>query len=112
MKTFPTKEQILEWIQDNAKTTSKRDIAKAFGIKGQDRIELKRVLNELRSEGHLTKTRNTIREAGKLQNVELLQVTAIDADGDLFAEPANWQSEDEHAPTILIIPMKGNPASG
>jgi ribonuclease R len=111
MKHFPTKEQILEWIKDNAKTTSKRDIAKAFGIKGQDRIELKRILRELRAEGHLQKTRNTIREAGTLQNVELLQVTAIDADGDLFAEPANWKGE-EHAPTILIIPMKDNPALG
>ncbi len=111
MKNFPTKEQILEWIKDNAKTTSKRDIAKAFGIKGQDRIELKRILRELRTEGHLQKTRNTIREAGTLQNVELLQVTAIDADGDLFAEPANWKGEAP-APTILVIPMKGNPALG
>lgn len=111
MKTFPTKEQILDWIKDNAKTTSKRDIAKAFGITGQDRIELKRILRELRADGHLTKSRNTIREAGKLQNVELLQITAIDADGDLFAEPANWKGEDQ-APTILIIPMKGNPVLG
>ena len=111
MKNFPTKEQILEWIKDNAKTTSKRDIAKAFGIKGQDRIELKRILRELRAEGHLQKTRNTIREAGTLQNVELLQITSIDADGDLFAEPANWKGENP-APTILIIPMKDNPALG
>lgn len=111
MKTLPTKEAILEWIKDNPRTTSKRDVAKAFGIKGDDRIELKRILRELREDGHLTKSRNTIREAGSLQNVELLQITAIDADGDLFAEPANWKGE-EHAPSILIVPKKGDPALG
>ncbi|MGE4612673.1 MAG: ribonuclease R [Paracoccaceae bacterium] len=111
MKHFPSKETILEWIKDNPRTTSKRDVAKAFGITGDARIELKRILKELRAEGHITKARNTIREADTLQNVELLQVTAIDADGDLFGEPANWKGE-EHAPSVLIVPMEGNPALG
>ncbi|MEE9453150.1 MAG: ribonuclease R [Paracoccaceae bacterium] len=111
MKHFPTKEQILEWVQANPRTTSKRDIAKAFNIKGQARIELKRILRELRNDGHLAKNRNTYRDAGSLQNVELLQVTAIDADGDLFGEPANWKGETP-APGVLIIPTKGNPALG
>jgi len=111
MKHFPTKEQILEWVQANPRTTSKRDIAKAFDIKGQARIQLKSILRELRKDGHLAKNRNTYRDAGSLQNVELLQVTAIDADGDLFGEPANWKGTG-HAPSVLIIPMKGNPALG
>ncbi len=111
MKKFPTKEQILEWIQSNSKTTSKRDIARAFDIKGQDRIELKRILRELRSEGHLQKNRNTFREAGTLQNVELLQVSAIDSDGDVFAEPANWKGETQ-APNVLLVPKKGDPTLG
>ncbi len=111
MKHFPSKEQILEWVRDNPRTTSKRDIAKAFNIKGQDRIELKRILRELRDEGHLSKNRNTYREANTLQNVELLQVTAIDSDGDVFAEPANWKGEI-HAPTVLLVPKSGDPALG
>ncbi len=111
MKHFPTKEQILEWIKDNPRTTSKRDIAKAFGITGQARIELKQILKELRTEGHLTKTRNTFRESNTLQNVELLQITAIDNDGDLFAEPANWKGET-HAPSVLVVTKTGDPALG
>jgi len=111
MKHLPSKEQILEWVRDNPRTTSKRDIAKAFGIKGQARIELKQILKELRGEGHLTKTRNTYRDANVLQNVELLQITAIDADGDVFAEPANWKGEDR-APAVLLIPKTGDPALG
>ncbi len=111
MKHFPSKEQILEWVRDNPRTTSKRDIAKAFNIKGQGRVELKRILRELRDEGHLAKNRNTYREADTLQNVELLQVTAIDSDGDVFGEPANWKGE-VHAPTVLLVPKKEDPALG
>ena len=44
MTQIPSKDAILAWISDNPTLTSKRDIAKAFGIKGADRIELKRLL--------------------------------------------------------------------
>ncbi len=109
MNNFPSKADILAWIKDNPRTTSKRDIAKAFGIKGNARIELKQILKELRVEGHLAKDRNTYRESNTLQNVELLQITAIDKDGDLFAEPANWKGE-VHAPSVLVIIKTGDPA--
>ena len=47
MSKLPDKAAILQWIQENPGLTSKRDIAKAFGIKGADRIDLKRLLKEL-----------------------------------------------------------------
>jgi ribonuclease R len=53
MNNIPTKEEILEWITQNPALTAKRDIAKAFGIKGAARIDLKRLLKELEAEGHL-----------------------------------------------------------
>ncbi|NOR61518.1 MAG: ribonuclease R, partial [Rhodobacteraceae bacterium] len=90
MKHFPTKATILEWIKDNPSQTGKRDIARAFGIKGQARIELKRILRELSSEGHLTKDRKKFKDKNSLAPVELLHVVAQDSDGDLFAEPLNW----------------------
>ena len=33
MARVPTKQEILDWVADNPTQTSKRDIAKAFGIK-------------------------------------------------------------------------------
>ena len=48
MSHIPSKAEILDWISANPALTAKRDIAKAFGIKGAERIELKRVLKELR----------------------------------------------------------------
>jgi ribonuclease R len=53
MSRIPSKDEIRTWISENPSLTAKRDIAKAFGIKGQDRIDLKRVLRELEGEGHL-----------------------------------------------------------
>ncbi|WP_424833886.1 hypothetical protein [Ruegeria sp.] len=47
MTRIPTKQEVLDWISANPTLTSKRDIAKAFGIKGADRIDLKRILKEL-----------------------------------------------------------------
>lgn len=111
MKHFPSKEQILEWVRENPRTTSKRDIARAFGIKGQDRIELKRILRELRADGLLQGSRRSVRTAGALENVELLQVIEIDADGDLIGVPANWKDDGE-PPRVQLIFKKGDAALG
>ena len=40
MSQLPTKSEILDWISENPTQTAKRDIAKAFNIKGADRIDL------------------------------------------------------------------------
>jgi ribonuclease R len=110
MSAIPTKEQILEWISDNPTLTSKRDIAKAFGIKGAARIDLKRILKELEADGHLAKRRKTYRDPDKLPPVSVLQVTP-DADGDLFARPLEWQG-DGPEPVVLIVPRAADPALG
>ena len=57
MARLPSKEQIMEWVAEHPDANSKRDIAKAFGIKGAERIELKRLLKELEGEGHLERRR-------------------------------------------------------
>ena len=51
MSKLPTKKQILDWIKDNPKKSSKREIAKAFRIKGSMRVELKQFLKELTLSG-------------------------------------------------------------
>ena len=72
---MPSKDEILEWISDNPTLTSKRDIAKAFGIKGAARIDLKRILRELEAEGHLQKRKRSYRDPDKLPPVSVLQIT-------------------------------------
>ena len=47
MARLPSKQDILGWIEENPTLTAKRDIAKAFGIKGADRTDLTRILKAL-----------------------------------------------------------------
>ena len=111
MARFPTKSEVLAWIGDNPGQTSKRDIAKAFGIKGQDRIDLKRLLKELEAEGHLEKRRKTYRDPDSLPPVSVLQVLPADDLGDLFARPLEWQGEGP-APRILFSVRATDPTVG
>ena len=111
MKQIPTKEQILDWIKENPGKTNKRDVGRAFGIKGADRIELKRMLKELTADGLLAKKRRTYIDSDELPPVSVLMVLPPDANGDLTAKPLEWKGEGD-APRILIMPQKGDPALG
>ena len=109
MARIPSKDEILAWISDNPTLTAKRDIAKAFGIKGAERIELKRLLRELEDEGHLTKRKKTYRDPDKLPPVSVLEVAEVSPDGDVFARALEWAGEGD-APRILFVAKPGDPA--
>ena len=111
MSKLPTKVDILDWIAANPTLTAKRDIAKAFGIKGAARIDLKRLLKELEAEGHLEKRKKTYRDPDRLPPVSVLQVKAPTPDGDLFARALEWHGEGVE-PIILVIPRASDPALG
>ncbi|MEL7149762.1 MAG: ribonuclease R, partial [Pseudomonadota bacterium] len=111
MARIPSKQDILDWIEENPSLTAKRDIAKAFGIKGADRIDLKRMLKELEEDGHLEKRRKTYRDPDKLPPVSVLQATPPGPDGDLYARPLEWQG-DGPEPKILLILRANDPALG
>ncbi len=111
MNQIPTKDQIRQWISENPGLMAKRDIAKAFSIKGDGKIELKRLLKELESDGALVRKRRSYREADKLPPVSILTILAPDSQGDLFAQPMEWTGEDP-APRILFVARKGDEALG
>ena len=113
MKPFPTIDQIRQWIVDNPGLTGKRDIANAFGIKGDARIDLKRLLRELDADvaSGIEKRGRHLRATGALPPVCVLLVLPPDAAGDLFAKPMEEDLGDD-APRILIVPQKDDPALG
>ncbi|QJF53010.1 ribonuclease R [Roseobacter ponti] len=111
MNKIPTKAEILDWISENPNLTAKRDIAKAFGIKGAARIDLKRLLKELEAEGHLEKRKRSYQDPDRLPPVAVLQITGPDKDGDLFAKPLEWLGEGVE-PVVLFIPRASDPALG
>ncbi len=111
MSSLPTKYDILEWIEQNPTLTAKRDIAKAFGIKGAARIDLKRVLKELEADGHLEKRNRSYQDPERLPPVSVLQITGPDDDGDLYAKPMEWHGIGQE-PIVLLIPRASDPAMG
>ncbi|MEL6700679.1 MAG: ribonuclease R, partial [Pseudomonadota bacterium] len=111
MAKIPSRADVLDWISENPTRASKRDIAKAFGIKGADRIELKRLLKALEDDGHLEKRKRSYRDPDSLPPVSVLMVTGPDRDGDLMAKPMEWNGEGPE-PRVLLIPRAGDPALG
>ena len=111
MKQIPSKSEILSWISEHPTKAAKRDIAKAFGIKGAQRIDLKRVLKELEDDGKLTKRRSSYRDANELAPVAVLEITGPDADGDLFARPLEWTGKGAE-PVILMVGRDGDQPLG
>ncbi|MCC0071631.1 MAG: ribonuclease R [Rhodobacteraceae bacterium] len=107
MVRIPSKTEILDWIAENPGLSAKRDIAKAFGIKGAERIELKRLLKELEAEGTLERRRKTYRDAEKLPPVTILSILAPDRNGDQFARAMEWQGEGPE-PRVLFLPRKAD----
>jgi ribonuclease R len=102
MKALPTKAEILDWIAAHPDQGAKRDIAKAFGIKGAARIDLKRLLRELEDDGKLERSKRSYRDPERLPPVTVLQVLEPDAQGHLWARALEWQGEGE-APRILVV---------
>ena len=111
MARIPSKSEILDWIAENPTKSTKRDIARAFGIKGAARIDLKKLLRELADEGHLEKRAKTYRDPDKLPPVSVLQVLAPDDLGDIFCRPLEWHG-DGPAPRILFSAKPTDPALG
>ncbi|NPD18776.1 ribonuclease R [Alterinioella nitratireducens] len=111
MARIPSKSEILDWIGENPTKTTKRDIARAFGIKGADRIDLKRILKELEGEGHLEKRKKTYRDPDKLPPVSVLKVLAPDDAGDIYLSPLEWHGEGP-APRVLFSAKATDPALG
>lgn len=112
MDQIPDKAALLRWIAENPTLTAKRDIARAFGIKGGPaRIELKRLLSELEDEGAVSRKKRTFRDAGTLPPVSILRVMAPDSQGDLYAEAVEWTGEGAR-PRILMVTRGSDPALG
>jgi len=82
----------------------KRDIARAFKIKGNSKIGLKRLLREMADEGMIAKNRKRLTSAAHLPPVGVLVIKRQNDDGELVAEPVNWDyDKNPNAPSILVI---------
>ncbi|WP_099866171.1 ribonuclease R [Pararhizobium haloflavum] len=99
---LPDRETLLRFITENPDRATKRDIAKAFGLKGDDRVALKSMLRELADEGLVQKDRKQLTRPGRLPPVTLIDITTRDSHGGLIGRPANWDDEGQVAPAVAV----------
>ncbi|MFC3208528.1 ribonuclease R [Aquamicrobium soli] len=104
----PSRDEILRFIAENPDRSGKRDIAKAFALKNEDRIWLKDLLRDLQDEGLLTKQRKRLARAGALPHVAVLDIFGRDADGVLLAHPSDYDGNGSPPVVAIRIPRGGN----
>jgi ribonuclease R len=104
---LPSRDEILTYLESAGSRAGKREIARAFLIKGGDRIALKRLLTEMADEGLLLGNRKAFKEPGKLPAVAVLEIVARDGEGELIAEPAVWSASEGQRPRVLVLPTHG-----
>ena len=107
---FPTRPQILDFIAHSAEPAGKREIGRAFGLKGQERVKLKALLRDMADEGLIDGGKRAFHRMGGVPKVTVLRVVAIE-DGQPIAIPDSWQPDDATPPPRLrIIDRKGHTA--
>ncbi len=104
--SLPERAQLLQYIEENGGRVSKREIARAFGIRGDDRVALKDMLRGLQDEGEIEQGRGKrLRPTGTLPPVAVLEIAGADPDGELLAKPVTWD-EEFPPPRIFLAPPK------
>src|SRR5262245_60633982 len=103
----PTRDDLLAFIKESATPVGKREIARAFGLKGDQRIELKELLRDLRDSGDIAADRaKTFKDPEALTDITVLEIVRVDDDGHLLAAPRRHDEEkDGPPPRIEISPQ-------
>ncbi|HEX5959201.1 MAG TPA: RNB domain-containing ribonuclease, partial [Hyphomicrobiaceae bacterium] len=106
---LPTRREILDFIKTaQLKNPGKREIARAFSIKGGDRIALKQLLAEMASEGLLAGSRKGFHEPGALPPVTVIEIVARDDEGELIGEATGGDpTADGKRERVLVLPWRG-----
>ena len=91
---LPTRKQILDFIASSDQPAGKREIARAFGLSGQTKIDLKRLLKDMADEGLIDSSPGrAFHQAGGVPKVTVLRVVAVDDGGSVWAIPEQWHAE-------------------
>ena len=103
---LPTRKQILDFIQNSTEPAGKREISRHFGLKGNEKIQLKALLKDMAEEGLIDGKRTAFHKMGGLPKVTVLRVIDID-EGEAIAVPDTWQPDDATPPPRIRLIERG-----
>ncbi|PWG03763.1 ribonuclease R family protein [Sphingosinicella humi] len=91
---LPTRQQILDFIETSDQPAGKREIARAFGLKGNDKIALKQLLRDMGDEGLIDSAPGrAFHKMGGVPKVTVLRVVDVDDSGQAWAVPERWEAD-------------------
>ncbi|WP_454883945.1 ribonuclease R family protein [Sphingomonas oryzagri] len=108
---LPSREQILRFIEQSDQPAGKREIARAFGLKGNEKIRLKALLKDMADEGLIDGgPGRAFHKMGGVPKVTVLRVIDVD-DGQVIATPEQWVAEGLPAPRLRVMERRGRGGS-
>src|SRR4051794_2458010 len=109
---LPSRKQILDFIARSDQPAGKREIARAFGLSGQTKIDLKRLLKDMADEGLIDSSPGrAFHQSGGVPKVTVLRVQSADDSGTVWAVPEQWHAETP-PPKLRIIERDRRSALG
>ncbi len=108
---LPSRDQILRFIESSDTPAGKREIARAFGLHGHDKIMLKGLLKDMADEGLIDSAPGrAFHKMGGVPKVTVLRVVDIDGD-QAMAVPEQWHGEGP-PPKLRVVERKRGSALG
>jgi ribonuclease R len=101
--SLPSRKQILDFIATSDQPAGKREIARAFGISGQDKIQLKVLLKDMADEGLIhSSPGRAFHQSGGVPKVTVLRIAEVDDGGNVWGVPEQWHA-DGPPPRLRLI---------
>ena len=109
---LPTRKQILDFVATSDQPAGKREIARAFGIRGDAKIQLKKLLNDMADQGLIETSRGrAFNRVGGIPRVTVLKIVDVDDSGHVYGQPEHWEA-DTPPPKLRIIEKERRGALG
>ena len=90
---------------------TKRDIARAFGVKGEAKAELKLLIKDLQAEGAVARGRKALTVEGRLPSLVVADIAELGRDGELIAKPVEWRARARAAHSRAPLARQARPGA-
>src|SRR3982751_4944497 len=100
---LPSRQAILDFITGSDTPAGKREIARAFGVRGNDKIALKALLKDMADEGLIDSAPGrAFHKMGGVPKVTVLRIVDVEDGGQAYAVPESWHA-DAPPPRLRVI---------
>jgi ribonuclease R len=108
---LPSRDAIKSFLAEAEQKLGIREIARAFNVGPDDKKALRGLLRSLQVDGVLDRAGpKHVREAGRLPETAVVEVTGIDRDGEALARPVAWEGQGRPPIIFMMAEARGQAA--